>query len=478
MVSFKSIISAVLAFFMSIVPSGCSREKTVAEPTPTPYVEVTEAPSLQEPNDYSFAESTGISAEEALAKIPFGISNNCKMDKNMAEAYLSVLKSLPQKDESEPEFVLSATLLDPAGDGMPILITGYIKYANELGDGQSVCCGTKNYTYKNMELWGYKNGKAERANIPDLDFKNGFGSINEGAYFRTFQYYPDDDPGNKRTSSYYKIENGTITLAHSVEVYTAFVAVDGMVTGVFPEGVTYGKTRSELENNGWGAVQIPGGSVLETLILDNGKNVTAETLPEQYDTKVDHDLVVGYVQTWGDLCHRSDNFHHIAIECDKAESVTENLKQFINALSRPSYRYANIAKELTKGKFNKLFDTVNNVYGGKIGEIYSIIDDVYYVIVYSDGAPCGGILVRDMQNNGDWRIVKSGETLLSEAELDRLAVEDKENVKAVENTPTPTPQNETKPEKHTGRGIAIICVTVVIAGCAVAIILLLRKKKK
>jgi len=261
------------------------------------------------------------SVESILSKIPYyGDVKKCKMDEDMAQAYAEAIASMEPFYTSDPgeswsrEYELCALLADPAGDGIPILITVYLDKYNSFYDTD---CDENYGDIHEMQMWQYKDGKVTDAKVQKLDYDNGFGEIDGKTYYRSIEF--SHEAGCKRTANYYLIENGTITLNHTVEIYDAYEISDEEVFfyGELPEGKTYGRTQDEFSANGWVEVETDGFSNWYFIVLD-GKDVTSEYVGKK------HDEVVGYSYS-DEIAHINDGENHITLYNESAWNVAELL---------------------------------------------------------------------------------------------------------------------------------------------------------
>lgn len=263
-------------------------------------------------------------AEELLSKIPYyGDISKCKMDNDMAKAYADAIASMEPFYTNYPgeswsrEYELCALLADPAGDGMPILITAYLdKYHNDY----SYECRHDYGGLYEVQMWEYKNGKAIDAKVQTLDYSNGFGEIDGKTYYRSIEFF--HDVGHKRTANYYLIENGAITLEHTVDIYDTYGSVgeECYFYGDLPEGKTYALTAENLSANGWIEENYGDFSSWYYVVLD-GKNVTEQCL------HMEHDEIVGFSES-DEIAHIDDLEHHITLYNEAAWNVAELLRDF------------------------------------------------------------------------------------------------------------------------------------------------------
>ncbi|MBE7033187.1 MAG: hypothetical protein E7406_03060 [Ruminococcaceae bacterium] len=266
-----------------------------------------------------------VSAEDLLAKIPYyGDRSICKMDADMAKAYVEAIESMDEIYVSFPgeswsrDFELCALLADPAGDGMPILITAYLN--KDGGQSEWEECNENYGDLHEIHMWEYKNGKAVNKNVQKLDYTNGFGEIGGKTYYRSVEFF--HDAGHKRAANYYLIENGTVTLKHTVDIYDAYgnVGEEAYFYGELPGGKTYPLTAENLSANGWVEEKHGDFSSWQCIMLD-GKNVT-----EKY-AGMWHDEIIGFVES-EEIAHINDLEYHITLYNEDAWNVAELLKDY------------------------------------------------------------------------------------------------------------------------------------------------------
>ncbi|MBQ3124290.1 MAG: S-layer homology domain-containing protein [Clostridia bacterium] len=399
----------LLAVMIAISVSGCGVLTTTKK-----IIEKDETQTQETDNQIieNYELATLVPASDILADIPYiGDRSICKMDKAMALAYKDAIESMPAHVKDYPDYNLCALLADPAGDGMPILITAYVhpeKYEYSYCD--------KDYgNFVEALFWEYRNGKAKKVEIKRPD-TNGFGKIGNKTYYRNVEFFHDVGP--KRTGLYYLIENATITLKHTIDIYGVITdSYNGPGYGDLPEGATYGRTPGELGENGWKVELNTFGSATAFLCIHNGKNITDTC------TQYDHDAIAQFTQTM-DFVHSDDQNYHLEVKTDKGTSVAEKLEKYSKSVGRPTYRYSQVATELANEKIGGIVKAVEGIISGRIGEIYQLSDDLYYVIMYADEELAGGVLVKNTNSGKSWRVVSSDNGTMTEAELDNATASD------------------------------------------------------
>lgn len=399
----------LLAVMIAISVSGCGVLTTTKK-----IIEKDETQTQETDNQIieNYELATLVPASDILADIPYiGDRSICKMDKAMALAYKDAIESMPAHVKDYPDYNLCALLADPAGDGMPILITAYVhpeKYEYSYCD--------KDYgNFVEALFWEYRDGKAKKVEIKRPD-TNGFGKIGNKTYYRNVEFFHDVGP--KRTGLYYLIENATITLKHTIDIYGVITdSYNGPGYGDLPEGATYGRTPGELGENGWKVELNTFGSATAFLCIHNGKNITDTC------TQYDHDAIAQFTQTM-DFVHSDDQNYHLEVKTDRGTSVAEKLEKYSKSVGRPTYRYSQVATELANEKIGGIVKAVEGIISGRIGEIYQLSDDLYYVIMYADEELAGGVLLKNTNSGKSWRVVSSDNGTMTEAELDNATASD------------------------------------------------------
>ena len=406
----KKISAFLLAAGIAVTVSGCGILKTTRNIIKYDETQTQSSESVSV-DSYSFATLT--SSGDVLEGIPYiGDRGMCKMDKAMALAYKDAIESMPEQPKTEPvwgerkDYNLHALLADPADDGMPILITLYVF---ENSDKASEDCENDHGYPHEVAFWEYRDGKANRIDIIRPDYDNGFGRIGNKTYYRNIDFHHDVGP--KRTGVYYLIENATVSLKHTVDLYEVQTSQgdrDGY--GTLPDGVSYGYDPEELKANGWRVEGNENGSIAY-LFIHNGKNVT-----DTYSGYMHDEYMKFYQRT--KIVHANDANYHLEIMTDKGTNMAEKLEKYSKSAGRPSYRYSQVAQNLTDEVFGGIISAVKGIISGSIGEIYKLSDDLYYVTVYVDDEFSGGVLLKNTNGGKSWRAVSSDSKPMTEPELD------------------------------------------------------------
>lgn len=406
----KKISAFLLAAGIAVTVSGCGILKTTRNIIKYDETQTQSSESVSV-DSYSFATLT--SSGDVLEGIPYiGDRGMCKMDKAMALAYKDAIESMPEQPKTEPvwgerkDYNIQAVLADPADDGMPILITLYVF---ENSDKASEEC-ENDYGYPHeVAFWEYRDGKANKIDMIRPDYDNGFGRIGNKTYYRNIDFHHDVGP--KRTGVYYLIENATVSLKHTVDLYEVQTSQgdrDGY--GTLPDGVSYGYDPEELKANGWRVEGNENGSIAY-LFIHNGKNVT-----DTYSGYMHDEYMKFYQRT--KIVHADDANYHLEIMTDKGTNMAEKLEKYSKSAGRPSYRYSQVAQNLTDEMFGGIISAVKGIISGSIGEIYKLSDDLYYVTVYVDDEFSGGVLLKNTNGGKAWRAVSSDSKPMTEPELD------------------------------------------------------------
>lgn len=413
----KKISAILLATGIAVSVSGCGVLTTTKK-----IIEKDETQTQETDNQIieNYELATLVPASDILEGIPYiGDRGDCKMDKAMALAYKDAIESMPERPTTEPEwgeksdYSLHALLADPASDGMPILITAYV-WENS-GKSSTECENDYGYPHE-VAFWEYRDGKANKIGMNKPDGENGFGKIGNKAYYRDIDFV--QDIGSKQTGTYYLIENGTITLKHTVTKYEVITdSYYGPGYGDMPEGATYGYTPGELGENGWKVELNQIGSATGYLVIHNGKNITENNYMSKQDD------IVGFAQTTS-FVHSGSVEFHLEVKTDKGTSVAEKLEKYSKSAGRPTYRYSQVATELANEKIGGIVKAVEGIISGRIGEIYQLSDDLYYVIMYADEELAGGVLLKNTNSGKSWRVVSSDNGTMTEAELDNATASD------------------------------------------------------
>lgn len=370
------------------------------------------------------------SAAETLSQLAYyGDRSKCHMDRQMAEAYAAAIEGLPQKVGNEySDGKLYAVLADPAGDGMPILITAYLDKNPEYPTE----CETAHYgdLYSSesgaVEFWQIENGKAQKVGVERPDYTNGFGKLNGKAAYRTISF--NHSAGQKRTGTYYAIENGQVTLTRTIDVYDAYWSNgSNEVYGEAPAGASYQLTGgtldpSALTANGWIEKSEESHSSWY-LVLDNGKNITKSVFDKMEYSGQD---AIAEFQEETALAHISDVEYHINLDSTDASTAVSLLRQYAQTVGKPSYSFEEVSALLSQAQLDQIVAVIGDTLRGEIGEIYQISEDLYYVILYLNGEVTGGAVVKQTTKEGEtgFRLVSTGESPAAQDALETTARED------------------------------------------------------
>ncbi|MGN0969068.1 MAG: S-layer homology domain-containing protein [Oscillospiraceae bacterium] len=356
---------------------------------------------------------SGADAQTLLSRVAYlGDRTKCKMDAKMAAGYAQVLAKMPAtfRDEWGYSGELKALLLDPAGDGMPLMLTAY---AGEYGD--------LIYAYstgKDVTFWTW-DGKQAKAFDFDKDLESGFTfgygfgkkdgknvlSVGDGCSLSV---------GDMSGSLTYEVSNAQLTLLDHFMFYSAWsddgVTAQGArlpLVNARKDEWGYEASVDELLRAGWTADWADEGVIHSlSLYLHNGEPASQsaweeDNLDEWYSGFEFAEVSTGGSYLMGDWSAGAD--------------AAALLQQYADAYGRPSYTYEEVTDALTADQVAAIAAAIAERLGGELGEIYRLSDDLYYVVIYVDGAVSGGALVK--QTKTGFRVVSadSGEAAAQEA---------------------------------------------------------------
>jgi len=400
----------------------------------------------------ALASRAALNAETFLKSICYyGDRSKCVMTKEMAEAYAEVIEGLPEHAENEWESGdLHVMLADPNDDGMPILITAYLQEPYEFecgmdfdynyGDVVSVN-RTDNDMGESIYVYGFENGKAVKADYPWVHYGNAFGTYDgKGALMNeTFHH----EAGHEIVTDIFTVENGMIKLAKQVKAYTVcgYIDADGyndtMIYGDLPADAKYTIDDVKydftiLPSDGWAELEIVSdydGDITYywNKVYENGKDVTSKYYNMSTGEALREYHYNYYYGATGEdpiLCV-SDGSYHTPYDMTPQADAIQYLLEYAKVAGKPSYNFPEVAGILTAEEVAKIAEVVAKELKGDVGEIFRISDDLYYVIIYVDGEPAGGVLVKSsMIEEAGYRVISSGSELYTEAELNSYVQED------------------------------------------------------
>lgn len=360
--------------------------------------------------------SPKLSAQDALSKIPYyGDRSRCVMDKNMAQSYAEVLENQPKEAvKYGSTYKLKAYLADPAGDGMPILITTY--------DSDDIFgeIPTDDDNRTKFDIWTWDGVKATAYPYRDKAICKYVGDVKFAGSDIVISHGALSVMGSNGTLVY-TVSDAQLTLKHeSIDCYA--YSSDGVTAKsdlfVFSDGRRVqsddGSAKEvpvkDLIDDGWRDL---GGNQYSTYIID-GKQVKYNEDNHSYDTNVQlhsdidynnqiFDCMAGELQTNGEWGNGAD--------------VATSLRAYADAAGKPSYSYDEVSYLFTDAQIQSLAAEIAKSLNGEIGEIYKLSDDLYYIVIYVNGEPCGGAVVKNIANGTGWRTISSGEDLMSESAL-------------------------------------------------------------
>lgn len=366
-----------------------------------------------------------VSAQDVLQDMAyFGDRSKCKMDAKMAQAYADAIDSMNMQ---EGEFSLYATLADPADDGMPILLTAYLD-KNVNSEAVSECSDTRygeigyiptgDETFiEPIVFWQYDGSKAQKMDIEVTNYTTGFGTMDGQAAYRYIQFY--HDAGHNVRAQYYTIQNGQMTLAHTVEFLDIVKEPSGdgkiKLYGDVPDGADYQPDDEQaLREHGW-----VDDDPSWWLVLDNGENISQKVERATWN----HDTVTHFEETQ-ELAHINDIEYHYMLDSTLAEDSVALLRAYADAEGRPVYTFPEVSHRFDSEQLNQLTDLFADTVTGEIGEIYQLSDDLYYIILYTDGKVSGYATVK--QTLQGFRLVSQDTEPTSEDALHTLVQQDQQ----------------------------------------------------
>lgn len=355
-----------------------------------------------------------VSAQTLLTDLAYyGDRSRCKMDRQMAEAYAKAIESMPLEDDSHPDRVFEAVLVDLAGDGMPVLMMASLPKVEGNDNG---------WLYMNS-VWDYENGKANKVvysdTLPVTDSRWMGGEIVSRNGVNYFHFYQDAGSSSSLPADqYYAASNGKLTLAHTCVTYHAGVTETGeldtenkLLWQLPPDALeTYAKAGEEtLEGfleNGW---KFSGSPQDIFLILWDGKPISEVDIREKWEFTPEK--------------HFWERWVFDLPTTPRAQAV-ELLRQYAQVAGRPSYDFPEVSVLLGEKQLSEILALLG--IDGEIGEIYQIGEDLYYVVVYVDGNVSGcGLVKETLAGEGTkFRLVSADETPATQEALEAAALED------------------------------------------------------
>jgi len=378
-----------------------------------------------------------LNAETFLESIEYyGDRSKCVMPKEMAEVYAEVLEGLPNTYKSDPmnmTYNLTAYLADPNDDGMPILMTFYVNTNSNPYDNEGYLGG--------MSYYGFDNGKAVKYEFDSkYEDPSCFFDYNGKAAFVCGSYPHGEDQGFLLEENVYVIENAVIKKDLDRRIYRLDLTYEGDIEGPLPVDVDYtiddcNRNESILENDGWiKEVEVnvsPGdGHVYENIAwykaYDNGKDITTkynntmtDDFYEQFSLKN-----IGIVPT-DSFASIWDGGSFVEVVTTPASDAIQYLREYAKVAGRPSYDYPEVSGTLSSEELAKIAEVVAKELKGEVGEIFKISDDLYYVIIYVDDEPVGGVTIKSSINEeSGYRVISSGSELCTDEDLSAAVQED------------------------------------------------------
>ncbi len=380
-----------------------------------------------------------LSAQELLGDVAyFGDRNKCKMDKKMAEAYANAIESVNTKYNSSANYALHTYLVDIADDGMPILFTAFCEGDGMYGDR---ICSTDN-KQPMFDVWTYDGTTAQ--NI-EVEKHNVIGKKAHSVEFLSYDgspvialgygVYNGADDGVQGTV-YYSVKDGQMTKLHDEMECAARGYGDDIMRGYYiplSDGI-YGEKvgnnpgipAQKLVDSGWHVIGMdqPGVSVVGYAWLLDGKILDSEDglWPQAFSNKLTGNPHEQIMEGSLDL---------YLVNWKTGTEIINTLRSYAKVAGKPSYSYSNVSAILTDAQFKALAVEVAKSIKGEIGEIYKLSDDLYYVIIYTNDEPCGGVIIKNTNNGESWRTISSDTALMDESKLQSALNDDqsKSNIK-------------------------------------------------
>jgi len=361
-----------------------------------------------------------LSAVEILGNIKYyGDKSICKMTKEMALAYAEVIESeteeLQYSDMSD--HYIYAVLIDVAYDGIPLLATVWADENYEIGFVESI---------PKFHVWTWNGKKASR-----YQFEN---DINTNHIFG-FEFYPKKNEGIIKIGDgcalsigdadgniYYKVSNGSITKIRHEMFYSAYVDDDiskgNLLPGVNAVKVDeyfYEAKTDDLLAAGWTAETYDGEYISLSISSIDGKLINAPYDSEKFWHNI-YDSYNGNIESF-DIMGASTGPHWISEDWSRGKDLITSLKAYAKVAGKPFYSYEEVKSILTSSQLEAIAKEAAKKYDGKIGEIYRLSDDLYYIIIYVDDEFAGGVLVKNIKNGSEWKIITHSAEPMSEDAL-------------------------------------------------------------
>ena len=354
-----------------------------------------------------------VSSADILSKLAYyGDRSICKMDKQMAQAYANAIEGLAQSidhvDYGSDPLYLSATLMDIANDGFPVLVTAYISSGEVEGGILDA-------------VWTYQNGKAVRTltmegNAPSITDSRGVAlnivSLNGVNHIDFFQDFWSS--ASVPDHCFYRIENAQATLKHRYTLYQAYfdetgaldimsqVPVDALQTYASPENAS----PESFAANGWeysDDMQISGVD-MSLCILDNSPVSSEETALQHLGVKIKKEIM-----------HR----WKFDLSTTPQTQAVSLLREYSKVVGRPVYSYHDVTTVLSADQMDQIAKLLAKELKGEIGEVYRLSDDLLYIVLYVDGEVSGCGTVKQTMKDGKpgFRLVSTTEEASPESDL-------------------------------------------------------------
>jgi len=364
------------------------------------------------------------SAEDALSEIKYyGDTSKCKMTKEMALAYAEALDSKKSivENNSGTQFDLHTALLDLSDDGMPILVAAVVaRYDGYLLPMGQVRPGFFVWT------WDGKNAQ-EYDFIEDVNIEHmsGVSFISNPGAGKIRVCEGGMNISQTHGALYYDVSNAQLSLTHHETLYVATLDAanpeyafgtdfPGVDSHERDDGKLVAKV-SDLEDAGWVTAPESGARPFY-MLWENGSF-------KPFD---DYDEFIGWQDNryycTGDLVDVIDFDMEMGFIVGTAEMgdgyvAADALRKYADAYGKPTYSYDDVLGILGDSVVEEIAKKVAKEYGGEVGEIYKLSDDLYYVIIYIDGEVSGTVVIKNTDNGSGWRIIKTSDKPMTEEDL-------------------------------------------------------------
>lgn len=331
----------------------------------------------------------GADASTYLNRLPyFGDRSKCRMSAAMANAYAEALESMPATavtDEwSGSTGALYAALIDPADDGMPLMIAGYAGWGDSLSS---------------YSLWSWDGTRAVR-NAYDKDLELGDPMmdfyLSGGRCILDITDGWAQQAGDSRGSLQYEVSNGNISLLHKSYTYGMYMSSNWPGMAINYSGRKPPLVDAELES-----VEVYNGYYEDMYRVPISELVAAGWT--QYDSWLELYMLDGKVVSLDEINafrERNSSQERRAIAypfwTDEAEGVViidtarwrrgadtaAALRGYAENLS-PYTHYEKVTED-EDAYVRAVAEAAAAALGGEVSAVYKIADGVYYVEITFD----------------------------------------------------------------------------------------------